>query len=266
MTNKTNLDKTYIDLLSKDWHVTEDTNRYSVTKLLSNIRESVILEKNPPSNEDAADSFQAFLGNCVHEWLQNHIKGGENEKKIEIKIDDVHTVVGVIDRLENHKIIDYKVRKSTDSNFENAIKQIKIYAYLLREKGVFVEKGEVHVFKKDWSKMKNSDKPPIEIIEFDIDSFDIEWAKEFVFRKINEFEKARKNLPLCSDIEKWKQNDLWAVYSKEENLKAKKVFTNETDAKNYAKQKMKIVLREGKCIKCENFCKVRNICKRLTEV
>ena len=266
MTNKTNINKKYENILSHEWHVTEDVNRYSVTKLLSNVRESVLLERYSPTDEDVSDSFQAFIGVCVHEWLRNNVKEGTNEKKIEVKIDETHSIVGVIDRIENNTIIDYKVKKTSDIDISNAVKQIKMYAFLARKEGIVVDKGEVHVFRKDWSKMRNSDKPPIEVFAFDIDSFDIEWAENFVKEKILEFEKARAELPDCTEEEKWKQPDSWAVYAHKGDAKARRVFQTEDEAKRFAKDEMFVEHRVGKCIKCENFCKVKNLCKRLSDL
>jgi CRISPR/Cas system-associated exonuclease Cas4 (RecB family) len=258
LTNKYNLSDAIFEILKGEKRKQKPLNRYSVTQLLGNIREQILSETEEPV-EDVSDYFSAFLGNCVHYYMEHHTTG-KNELHIETEFNG-NVISGIIDNFEDGIITDYKTKKCLDDDYESAVKQIKMYAWILRRNGVIADKGRIIIIRKDWSKMKNIS--PIETFEFVINSFDIEQAEEYIKERIRLFEEGRKTLPLCSDEDKWKEPDTWAVYSFRGDSRAKKIFASKEEAEAYSDGKMFVDHRPGRCLKCDSFCSFSKICSIL---
>jgi hypothetical protein len=76
-------------------------------------------------------------------------------------------------------------------------------------------------------------------------------------------------LPLCSDQERWKKLDSYAVMSGK-NKRATRVFDSEAGAKSFiadkSDPKFHIEHRAGKCTRCvDNYCKVAQFCDQYQE-
>lgn len=263
LTNIYRIDEPIAKAIMGEEREPKPSNRYSVTKLLGSVREGVLAERYDPI-EDVSDRFAAFLGTCIHRYLEENV-AGTNELHLEADFDG-NEVSGIIDNYDNGVITDYKTKRCSDSDYESAKKQIRLYAWLLRKNGEIARKGRVVAIRRDWSKLRNKGQSPVETIEFPIDSSDIEWAEGYIAERIAEFEKARIELPECSDEEKWKSPDSWAVYAHEGDARAKKVFDSEDEAKEFAKEGMFVEHRIGKNVKCESFCPYSRICRRLTNI
>ena len=253
-TNNYRIPEEYVRLIEND-HSNKDLNRFSITKLLLPTRIAVLSETEDPI-EDVSDSFPAFLGTCVHKYLEDNLPGVK-EWKLVIPFEG-KTIVGVIDRYdpETGTIVDYKLKKMGDSDYSQGIQQIKCYAWILRKMGVIANTGKVVAIRRDWSKMRGI--PPIEEIEFPIHSSDIEEAEEWIKERIAAIEAGRLILPVCSDEEKWKAPDKWAVYKNEGDEKAKKLYDSEEEARATG---LIVEHRSGKCLRCESFCPYSKVCR-----
>lgn len=260
LTNKYNFSSAIVDILKGKEHQPKPKNRYSITQLMGNVRESILAETEEPI-EDISDYFLAFLGTCIHYYFENHTDG-ENELHLETTFGD-SIVSGIIDHFKDGVITDYKTKKCSDVDYEEAKKQIILYAWLLRRNNIIANRGKVVVIRRDWSKMKCPNLPPIEEIDFSINTNDIQWAEEYVAERINIFKQARLNLPECSPEDKWSTAPTWAVYANETDVKAKKVFKSKEEAEKYARNTMQVIYRPGVNIKCENFCSYSRVCKRI---
>lgn len=257
VTNKYKISKEYSDLLEGDKKENIDLNRYSISKLLKPTRVAVLSETEDPI-EDVSDHFPAFLGKAVHFYLQNHVYG-VNEWKLVVPLGE-YTIVGIVDRYDpdTATIIDYKLRKTSKEDISEAVQQIKCYAWMLRKEGIYAQKGKVVHIYKDWSKLKNQTQSPIEEFEFPIYSDDIEEAEKWIKSRISAIEQGRKTLPMCTDEEKWKGDDKWAVYKTEYDEKAKRVYDTEEEALATG---LIVKRRPGRCLKCECFCPYSKVCK-----
>lgn len=241
----------------------KDPSRFSVTQLLMPTRMAALSELYE-GDEDAADMVPAFIGTCVHYYMEKNAPG-ENELRIEAKIGD-DTVVGVIDSLRGSEIVDYKVRKASDSNFGDARRQIMCYAWLLRKaRGDVATSGKIVAIRKDWSKMRDSAVPPIEEIRFRITPGDAAEAGRFIEGRIAAIKAARSELPECSPEERWNGGDSFAVYASGER-KARRVFANEAEATAYAKPGMRVERRRGRDLRCEMYCPYARICRRFSAI
>lgn len=256
ITNRFGIPEDLAAMISED-RKKADPARFSVTKLLLPTRIAVLAETEEPI-EDVSDSYLAFLGSCVHFWLEYH-RRGFGEIKLETRLGE-DTVVGVVDRFDpdTGTITDYKTKRCSDTSYEDAAKQIKCYAWMLRRMGHIASKGRVVVFRRDWSKLRNRNQPPVEEIEFPILPDDIEWAEGFVKERIAAIKAGRKSLPECSPEEKWYTGDEWACYKKEGDERAARVFRTEEEANAFG---FVVRKREGKDLRCESFCPYARVCR-----
>lgn len=109
-TNKFNIPEKFTKLINKHaFETCKDINRYSISKLLGNIRENVLNEQFE-GDEDVSDRVPALLGTMMHYYFENKVEGGKHETKLEAKL-DCYTIVGILDCYEGTKIIDYKLKK-----------------------------------------------------------------------------------------------------------------------------------------------------------
>lgn len=239
----------------------KDPSRFSVTQLLMPTRMAALSEMYE-GDEDVADMVPAFIGTCVHYYLEKHVPG-ENEVRLEAKLGE-DTVVGVIDSLRGSEIVDYKVRNASDGDFDDARKQIMLYAWLLRKaRGDVATSGKIVAIRKDWSKMRDSAIPPIEEILFRITPGDAEEAGRFAEERIAAIKAARSELPECSSEERWNGGDSYAVYA-DGGQKARRVFRSEAEATAYAKPGMRVERRRGRDLRCEMYCPYARICRRFS--
>ena len=254
-TNKYEISPEFENLILERKREKAPLSRFSVSKLLLPTRIAVLSETEEPI-EDVSDSFLAFLGTCVHEYMEKHVLGS-TELKLTAKIGESE-IVGIIDRFEPETgtVIDYKVKKMGDSDYSQAIRQIKCYAWLLRKSGAVATRGKIVAIRRDWSKLRGVS--PIDEIEFPIRSDDIIETEEWIKERIAAIEEGRSILPMCSDEEKWKAPDKWAVYKNEGDEKAKKLYDSEEEARATG---LIVEHRSGKCLRCESFCPYSRVCK-----
>ena len=261
MTNDYGIEREFADLIAGEPREPRPLNRYSATKLIGSIRQGVLAETEEPE-QDVSDLFPAFLGTAVHYYMEHHLPG-ETELHLEAPFGD-NVVSGIIDNYDpaTGVITDYKVKRCSDDGWWEAAMQIKIYAWLLRKNGVVATMGRIVAIRRDWGKIRNAGQTPIETFEFRIGTSEIEEAESFIAERIKGFEEARAELPECTDDERWKQPDKWAVYAHKGDARAKKVFDSEAEAKACAGESMHVEHRKGRDPRCECYCPYRRVCAR----
>jgi len=147
-------------------------------------------------------------------------------------------------------------------------RQLNIYAELVEENGYPVNELWINSFLRDWSKYeamkgRNRDYPKHKFHRVRVPL----WNKDKRQGYINE----RLNLHInnedyvCSDEERWRRKTTWAVIKKGVKT-AKRVLDTQKEAAKWIEQKkpkgdISIVMRKGGCIRCQEYCTVRNVCK-----
>lgn len=246
------------------------SGRYSVTELL---KPDYIIKLNRKYNveEDIRDKISALIGTAFHNYMEQF--STNPEVKMEINIDDKHTLVGIIDDLDekNYTISDYKtvtVSKVQKQEFKEHILQIYIYAYMCLKKGILISKGKLHYLMKDWKKLMSTnldDYPisPLYTLNFDITNDNILEAEQYIKNKINSIENDDIK---CSSEDRWYTGDEYAVYKKIGDKKASKVCKTEEEAHQYISEKCdgagEIQIRKGQYLRCDLYCPVRSYCER----
>jgi len=269
-TNKLNLPESF----AKFYKSTEETikeNRYSVTELLKPTQEIILYRANINRiYRDIVDCVPALFGTAVHELLEkNAPEGAYSEHRLEFDIFG-KTIVGVTDLLSEDmlEITDYKTgttSKVMREDFDDFYKQGMMYAL-----GTFIKYGikprklRFPILLKDWSKIKaatggNYPNSPIYVWLWDIQQSDYDFIVDFIKKKFDEIDACKMH---CTDEERWYTGTRFAVYKKESDAKAKKIFDNKKDADVYAEENSceYVEERSGDYIKCDFYCDVRLFC------
>jgi len=281
VTNKYNLPQALFNLVSEEYEV--KANEYRVTSLLKGFKEIMITRHfKDKITVDVSDMIWLLFGKAVHYMLeQQELKPSElKEKRLYMPFGD-YTLSGQFDLYDtaDKKLTDYKtasVWKVIHNDFDDWYRQGSIYAMLMQQAGMPVEKLEFIAFLKDHSSNKalfNSDYPDhaVSKVIFNLKESDIKWARSFVedkFKAIRRYENVPvDDIPPCSPEERWQEPSTYAV-TKQGRKSALKVEDSEEKAWAWVKKKVKekdlpgisVVLRPGSNKKCNSYCFANQFC------
>lgn len=154
------------------------------------------------------------------------------------------------------------------------IRQLNIYAYMLRLQGYKVKSASVILMFRDWdmrSAKTNKDYPQVQTLELEIPLYSQEEVYKVIAKRV-ELHKAADidNVAECTGEERWATADKYAVMA--EGLKrAKIVLDHESDANKYIEEnkhkttKMWVEKRPGESKRCNEYCLVREFCPQRKE-
>ena len=280
ITNKHNLPQTLVNLAeSRDY--SRGNSHRSITQLIDAPQISVLRMINENRiTEDVVDTFWANLGSALHHITE---KGADDkhlvEERLFVDVED-WTISGAIDvqRLEDDNsitIMDYKFTsvwavKNPKLDWE---RQLNCYAYLVEaNKKVKIKELQIICFLRDWNRnnaKRDINYPQQQIVVVPIKLWDFEERSKYVADRVRTHQEALqdymngKDMAECTFEEMWKREDTYAV-KKKKNKRALKVFENESEAKEFAKEKgeeYEIEFRKGVSVRCEdNYCKVNEWC------
>lgn len=271
-TNKLNLPESF----AKFYKSSEETikeNRYSVTELLKPTQEIILYRKYANSiYRDIVDCVPALLGTAVHELLEKNAPEGDYaEHKIEFDFRG-KIIVGVVDllRRDMKKITDYKTgttSKVMREDFKDFYHQGMIYALgTFLKYGIKPDQLEFPILLKDWSKIKaaaggNYPNSPIYVWNYSILDSDYDYIIDYLINKFKEIDEYKMN---CSDEDRWYSGTKYAVYKKESDAKAKKIFDTKEEADIYAEENSCEYVEErlGDYTKCDFYCDVSKFCEQ----
>jgi hypothetical protein len=238
--------------------------------------------------ESVFNVFKRFAKDCKEEWSTNEANGElEPHYYIKPKLKEEHliykcqhsdyTLTGYSDlyNLLTNEVIDYKtasVNKVLYGDWDDYIKQLKLYAMMLTSMGFPCYKGRLIVFLKDWSKTAYTRDPksypssPIYQIGWQFTHQDLyderQWVEDY-FLKLADIENlADDELVICNDdVRKFGRKPTFAVM-KNENKRATKVFDTETEAFEYirynqldkGKDEYWVKPRPAEDIRCQEYC------------
>lgn len=149
--------------------------------------------------------------------------------------------------------------------------QGNINRLLLEENGYPVKQIINIALYRDWKKslIGSTEKyPPHQVAKFEIPVWPSEEIESFISRRLAEFEGAKKELPLCSDEERWKAPDVWAL-TKVGGKKALKLFETEKEALDHMEIfniPGEITLRPGVNKRCQSYCLALPFCAQAKEL
>jgi len=280
-TNKHSIPAEIVRAIHNDSYSRGDAE-ISVTGLLQPPRINLLRKKHDEKIiVDYKDEVWKLVGQSIHGILERaneNVDGIETEKRMFVELGGL-TVSGQTDSfvVAENCLKDYKVTSVWKIIFleedNDWVSQLNMYRYMqYKTTGDLVRKLQVVAILRDWNAneamRRGGDYPQCAIHVVNIPTWTIEQTEKFMLERIELHLSAQAKytihdeLPLCSDKDKWKQDDKYAVM-KGKNKRALKVFTSKDDAEMYCKNldDVNIVERKGKSSRCEgNYCNVAEFC------
>ena len=274
--NKLELPEALVKAMSPDRHNEEGC--VSATTLLKGVKEIVLTDRHwDEITVDVSENVWALFGTGIHALLEKESPDTFTEEKFWEKVGDWN-VTGRVDCYDMAKeiIFDYKVTsvwKIKFKNFEDWEMQGKIYAWLLKQKGLNVEECRFIALLRDWSETESQrkedyPKSQIYVHKFEVTDDDLAETEKFIKEKLEQLSSFVDTpddcIPECTEKERWTENTKWAVM-KEGRKSAVNGGVCETkeDAEKMAKElgdKHYVEERKGKDKKCERYCPCRDFC------
>lgn len=281
ITNKHGLPRTLVNAIERPQR-SLNTRQFRVSQLIGSPRVAALSNQHKTKLEsDVMDNLWSLLGTGVHRALElaagpEHIA----ERRLVAEIDGVQ-VSGTIDlQIDGKKaeIFDYKVTTvwAVGQPKVEWERQLNAYAWLVRTvKGVEIGTLAIVAIMRNWEgwkvgKEEGYPEYPIALIKVPV------WphseADKYVRGRIAAHAQARlaaslgDPLPKCSDEDRWKEPDKWALYEKE-GKRAKRIYDSEDEAMEAidADTGQYVVHRPGKARRCEKFCQVAKWCDQWQE-
>jgi hypothetical protein len=275
LTNRLNLPQPIVDAVKNDSYE-KGKAQITVTGLIRPPRIRVLEKMHADEiEEDVSDLIYSMIGQVVHGILERANATGIAEKRVYAKIDGV--MVGgepdIVYDAENGTVEDYKyttmykVRDGVPMEYEQ---QLNCYAALLRYNGYKVNTLRLRCILRDWSKMaarREPDLPQQQIVSLDVKLWPDEDAVEFIRERIRVHKAANKELPDCTDEERWATPTKWATMVKDKKRAAKLHDTKEAAEEHAANIKEGYVqFRPGENKRCDHYCSVSKWCAQYQQL
>ena len=282
ITNNYNLPQSFVDFARNDKYSKGNAD-ISVTTLIDSPRVRLMRDHYHEDRVvDVVDNVWALFGTAVHHVLESSTPT-ENvvlEERLFCDVDG-WVLSGAIDHQSVYRntveITDYKVT-SVWSVIHGKIdweRQLNVYAYLVQKnKGKRVTKLSICAVLRDWNKrdaQTKPDYPQAPVVIVDIPKWTEMERINYIHGRINVHQEAQiiydmeASFPPCSDEDRWKRDDAWAV--KKKGLKrAMRVFPTHDEANSFATEQnvpVEIEHRIGEPIRCKgNYCGVADFCSQ----
>jgi len=293
ITNNHNLPQSFVNFARNDKY-SKGQSDISVTTLIDSPRVRLLREaKSSEMTSDAADMIWPLFGTAVHHILESasEDEGVILEERLYATVND-WILSGAVDhqKVEGNSIsiTDYKVT-SVWSVIHGKIEweqQLNCYAFLSQKnKGMKVKSLQICAILRDWNRReaeRREDYPQAPVILVDIPLWPDTKRIDYIKERVAMHQDAQINydlaqaFPPCSDEERWKRGEAWAV-KKKGNKRAQRVFDNEVSAGEFMlalmersmkvmskdKENLEIEHREGEYVRCKgDYCGVANFCSQ----
>lgn len=182
------------------------------------------------------------------------------------------TVSGQFDVIDNGHLQDYKftsvwsVLGDTKGEWVNQLNLLRLLA--IRE-GIQVKRLGILAILRDWSKAKSkqADYPKHQIVPIEIPMWSVAQAEAYLDERVAAHQEA--NPPPCTDDERWKREDVFAVM-RSGRKSAIKLHDTRTAAASQAFELgtgYSVEHRPGSFFRCQEYCNVAHNCPQMkTEV
>lgn len=263
ITNKYNLPQELITILEKNERQPIN-NIYSVTELLKPIKEIILWRRYyDVVTQDASELITSAFGTAFHTMMEV-ASDDKTEERIEVEVMPGIYLTGRYDKYADHILHDYKttsVWKYQNGDFTDYKRQGLMYAWLLRKKGVYVEKCMFHLFLKDHSLSKSSrseNYPDVAYVtyEFNVNTSDIldieRWIYDRIYYITQYIDVEDNKLPMPTHDESWYTGDTFAVF-KANGMRALRVFNSRDDALTFIGNAPNMYIEERKGEHLKNY-------------
>lgn len=255
---------------------------YSITQLIQPPRLKRLYDLHKDEiEEDVIDRIWMLFGSAVHYVIEQYGDESElTEKRLIHKIhgyrvagkpDTLHLATGILDDYKTTSV--WSIVFGGKADWES---QLNCYAYLCYLAGHTVTKLRIIALLRDWSERKAEEEaannrewnvyPSAQVAVLDIPLWP--WAKTdaYIDQQLLAHENAilianEAALPLCSDEERWKKPDTWAVM-KRGIKRAVRVLDSQEKAAAFSASTPGTMVehRPGQDSRCLKYCPVRTFC------
>ena len=283
VTNNFNLPDVVVSALTQDDYTKGKSNR-SVTQLIDSPQIAILARENADDiKQDAVDFLWSRFGTSVHTMFEKAAEGADQVISEERMFAEVlgWTISGAVDLQElsdrGRIVSDYKVTSVWSVIFAKKEwhNQLNCYAWLIRKShGAVVKQLRIICIIRDWQRRRSYEDPsypqsPIEVIPIGLWSDrdqDQYMEGRIKLHQNAEFDRLTgSELPHCSDAERWKKDDTFAVIKKGRK-RAVRVLDSLEDAELFLNnlddlKQHSIVARKGEATRCvQDWCNVARWC------
>jgi hypothetical protein len=263
--------------------------RLYVTQLFAPpMQRRLLLDHYDEVENDVIDYYYRILGTAIHSVIEKAVKdriGVQTEIRIAMPKEWFGIeITGRIDWLDFTESILADIKTSSVNIYGRDIKddwvyQANIYRYAIRRiHGYLFEKLMIYPLYRDWSGAKaGHDHPESPYGQIELPVWDLRKTQEFIQKCVDDHQA--KETRMCSDEERWKTPDCYAVKKKGSQKAlaattmiddkrvaiptreaAQKILESRTNKKNEGE--LFIEHRPGGCRRCDQYCDVSTVCKK----
>lgn len=272
ITNKYNLPQPLVNVVEANLRGYK-RREISCTELIGPPQIRMLMAKHGHEiEEDVSDNIDSLLGTAVHYILE---QGSEDhhttEETLSIELRG-WVLTGTPDLLDGTTLSDYKIVKAYSIALGDKpewIAQCNIYAYLRREHESKVDKAQIVAILKDWDKfkaMQDKGYPQKKVVVKEVDLWSNMNVLHYINGRLHLHQLAEDGEQIdCTDEERWKRPDQWAV-TKIGNKRATRVYDTadkaHEDLNKRPEGKFEVQYREGEYVRCEGYCSVKPFCQQ----
>lgn len=227
--------------------------------------------------EDASDRIWSLFGQLGHlvleragmrELVERRFTVERMGKKIGGQVD-----LWLSGEVLSGVLIDYKFTSqwaAKDGVKPEWEQQANINALLCRENGFHVFQAQIVAIYRDWSvgeARRNQDYPQTQVQVFPVKLWPAEQQESFIADRIAMHVDAERELPLCTELERWARPEKWAVM-KAGREKAVKLFDDSRSATDLSVSKPGhyVEHRPGVQTRCLDYCPCLPFCSQAKEL
>lgn len=249
---------------------------FSVTELIAPPRIGALKAQYKDQIErDAEDMLYSLYGQVIHGILERANRTAFAEKRLFMTVEG-SVVSGQLDTLdlEDGILSDWKFTtawkfKAGQEAPPEFVAQLNLQLELLRNNGMDAKVLQIVGLLRDFSKLeakRNFDYPRRSVQIMPIPVWERARTQAYLRERVILHKQARITLPECSAEERWERPTVYAVM-KEGRVKAAKLCDSESEARAYIgdAKDLRIVLRPGELIRCENYCDVSAFCTQFNQ-
>ena len=288
VTNIANAPKPFVWATEKSsWPPNPD--RLYVTQLFSPpMQRRLLIDHYDEVSNDVIDYYYRILGTAIHSVIEKAVKdriGVQTEIRVAMPKEWFGIeITGRIDWLDFTESILADIKTSSVSIVGRDIKddwvyQANIYRYAVRRiHGYLFEKLMIYPLYRDWSGAKaGHDHPESPYGQIELPVWDLRKTQEFIQKCVDEHMAPKTRM--CTDEERWKTPDCYAVKKKgspkalaattmiddkrvaiPSREVAQRILESKTNKKNEGE--LFIEHRPGGCRRCDQYCDVSTVCKK----
>ena len=284
ITNKLNLPDAVVKAVTNRPY-SKGAADFSATQLLGPPQIGQLMAEHGDSlTEDASDRFWALLGSAMHVVLGWAAGNTNPEVASEVRlfgsidVDGITTTIsGSPDNVEIDRglLSDYKITSvwtAISGARPEWQQQANIYRWLLAQNGTDVDRLQIIMLFRDWSKTKATREPGYPqamIMPHPVIVWPLEVTEEFIRERIRLHRQSPP--PECTEEDRWFRGGQIAVMKKGNKRAVRLLDTVEEaeqymDSKHLKRPEHYIDERPGENVRCEPYCPVASVCQQWARI